>query len=249
MNIANLPVPMKGYIAQLKSGPIKRVTTIPTENAKKNTDVLEIAPKTLTPLEQLYEDIKQVAIQNAGDLNSNLNNYLVIRDSYMEQNVCPKSPSRSEVMEMLAPLVNRMPLGRVYGSPDEKPDDFFTMAIKAVFPDSKNKKEIDNLFSDISVKKTLTFPIEFSVDGINVKVVDPGYMLVFDQNGEQILSYSDTIGGGAGWLPDQTMAEKMFIHETNLLYRKTYDATLEKIETQKAEQAAKATKPTLNMKV
>jgi len=221
------------------------------ETVKRTSDVSEIKPKSLTPLEQVFEEIKKIALEAAETGRDSLQEYLFVRNQYMGENISVTSPTRTEIVKLLEPIAVQMSLDKakhLFEPAEEDPNDFLTMAIRAIFPDEGKNKKPDDLFSDLSMQETVTLPVNFTVGDLNVSIDGRHHITVCNQNGEQILTYSAPPSAG-GWTAEQTMAEKMFIKETNLLYRKAYDAARERIEARNAEQAALVSKPALNVRV
>ncbi len=244
MNINNLPY-LSAYKHRLQAA--SAISSSPvTVSSRRTTDVSEIKQQPLTPLDRLFEEIQKMAVENTLNPNSDSCNYLLLRDAYMEENISPQSPSRSEIMAILSPLAEQMSLAKAKRMADaafaeDDPMDFFQTVIKYVF-DGKKPEDSSKLFIQVSLKgNETTFPVKFSIGDAEVTVVDPGYMLVHDQNGNEILSFSAPPGAG-GWIPHKTVGEAMFIEHTNLVYQKAFDAAREFIK----EQEQAAAKPTLN---
>lgn len=244
MNISNLPYP-SAYKHRLQAASAINSSPV-TVSSRRTTDVSEIKQQQLTPLDHLFEEIQRIAVENALNPNADFSNYLLLRDAYMEENISPQSPSRSEIMAVLTPLAEQMSLAKAKrmadtGLPSDGPMDFFQMVIKYVF-DGKKPEDSSKLFIQVSpAGNEVQFPVRFSVNGAEVTVVDPGYMIVRDQNGKEILSYSAPPGAGS-WIPSQTVGEAMFIEQTNLAYQKAFDAAWQSRE----EQEQAAAKPSLN---
>ncbi len=243
MNINNLPY-LSAYKRRLQAA--SAISSSPvTVSSRRTTDVSEIK-QPLTPLDRLFEEIQKMAVENALNPNSDSCNYLLLRDAYMEENISPQSPSRSEIMAILSPLAEQMSIAKAKRMADaafaeDDPMDFFQMVIKYVF-DGKKPEDSSKLFIQVSPKgNETTFPVKISIGDAEVTVVDPGYMLVHDQNGNEILSFSAPPGAG-GWIPHKTVGEAMFIEHTNLVYQKAYDTTRKLI----MEQKQAAAKPVLN---
>ena len=118
MNINNLPY-LSAYKHRLQAA--SAISSSPvTVSSRRTTDVSEIKQQPLTPLDRLFEEIQKMAVENTLNPNSDSCNYLLLRDAYMEENISPQSPSRSEIMAILSPLAEQMSLAKASGWPTRR---------------------------------------------------------------------------------------------------------------------------------